>query len=205
MLELVRPRELDAERVSIGFAGGGLELELPHATEPEWSIAALVTAGGAVVDIGSTHEHFDADDGDRRWPSQAVDFIAEILRGDIEIESEYRGKTLIRTRHFLTDSDGQRHELGTTGLLRPALLMVWKPSRTEVFGSRFNVKAEERPHAPLKAAHGVPAARETNGVDTDRPSKSAYRLRFVCGQADGIRLRRVRAPDPRPWTTVCVK
>jgi hypothetical protein len=137
MLELVRPRELDADRLSISFAGGSLELQLPHVSEPDWSIAALVTAGGAVVDIGRTHEHFDADDGDRPWPSLAVDFIAEILRGEVEIETEYRGKALIRTRHFLTDIDGQRHELGTTGLLRPALLMVWKPSRTEMIRITF--------------------------------------------------------------------
>lgn len=137
MLELVRPRQLDADRRSITFAGGGLELRLPHVSEPDWSIAARITADGAVVDIGPTHEHFDADDGARPWPSLAVDFIAEILRGEIEIESEYRGKALIRTRHFLTDSDGQRHELGTTGLLRPALLMVWKPPRTKVVRMTF--------------------------------------------------------------------
>jgi hypothetical protein len=59
------------------------------------------------------------------------------LRGEIAVESEYRGKALIRVRHFLTDSHGQRHELGTTGLLRPALLMVWKPSQTKVVRMTF--------------------------------------------------------------------
>ena len=98
----------------------------------------MVDKHGAVVHVGSiAHEHFDADEGGRPWPVIAVDYIAELLRGEIEIETEYRGRAALRARQVLVDPDGRRHELTTTGLLRPALIMFWKPTRTEVMRVTF--------------------------------------------------------------------
>lgn len=141
MLELVHARELDAERVVIEFADAGVRLRLPHLREADWTIDATIAPDNAVVTVGPVHEHFDADETGRPWPSLAVDFIAEILRGEIEIETEYRGAAPIRIRHFVLATDGQRHELGMTGLLRPALLMRWRPTRTEVLRVTFDAQA----------------------------------------------------------------
>jgi hypothetical protein len=74
------------------------------------------------------------------WPGEALDFIAELLRGEIELETEYRGDTPIKVRHYLLEPNGQRHDLKMTGLLRPALLMFWKPTRTEI--TRIDFGAE---------------------------------------------------------------
>jgi hypothetical protein len=131
MLEIVRPREL--EHVGVSFDNGGVDVTLRHAREADWSIDAMVDSNGAVVHVGPVaHEHFDADEGGRPWAMIAVDYIAELLRGEIEIETEYRGRAVLRARQFLVDPDGHRHELSMTGLLRPALLMFWKPTRTDV-------------------------------------------------------------------------
>ena len=140
MLEHVRPSELDTERAAVSFGVDGLGLELPHVSEADWTIHARVTRHEAVVGVDPMHEHFKWDEAGRRWPSLAVDFIAEILRGEIEIHTEYRGTTLIRTRHFRIDAEEQRHELGTIGLLRPALFMVWKPLRTQAVRMRFGAQ-----------------------------------------------------------------
>jgi hypothetical protein len=140
MLEHVRPSELDTERAAVNFGVDGLGLELPHVSEADWTIHARVTRHEAVVGVDPMHEHFKWDEAGHRWPSLAVDFIAEILRGEIEIHTEYRGTTLIRTRHFRIDADEQRHELRTIGLLCPALFMVWKPLRTQAVRMRFGAQ-----------------------------------------------------------------
>lgn len=131
MLEAVRPR--DPGGTAVWFDKGGVDLELRHATEPDWTISAMVGSDGAMVGVGPiAHEDIETEEDGRPWPLIAVDFIAEILRGDIEVETEYRGRAVLRARHSLIESDGSRKELCTTGLIRPALLMFWKSKRTEV-------------------------------------------------------------------------
>jgi hypothetical protein len=61
-----------------------------------------------------------------------VDRTPSILRGEIEVETEYRGRAVLRARHSLIEPGGSRQDLCTTGLIRLALLMFWKPTRTEV-------------------------------------------------------------------------
>ena len=61
-----------------------------------------------------------------------VDFVAEILRGEIEVETTYRGDTPVAVRHFNRGPDGERALLGHTGLLIPARLFLWRPLRTEI-------------------------------------------------------------------------
>jgi hypothetical protein len=140
MLAAVRPRALDRDRVTVKFDRRGVDVVLPHVREPEWAIGAMVDKKSAIVMANTMHEHFDRDAEGRPWPVQAVDFIAELLRGEIEIETEYRGAAAIRVRHYLLDPDGQRHELGMTGSLRPALLMFWRATRTEVTRVTFDAE-----------------------------------------------------------------
>jgi hypothetical protein len=139
MLDAIRPRDLGGAAVS--FHKGGVDLELRHATESEWTISAMVDSDGAMVGVGPiAHEHIETDEDGRPWPLIAVDFVAEILRGEIEFETEYRGRAVLTARHSLIESDGSRRDLCTTGLIRPALLMFWKPKRTEV--ARISFGAE---------------------------------------------------------------
>ena len=131
MLDAVRPR--DCGGAVVWFDKGGLDVELRHVTEADWMISAIVDSDGAMVGLGSVaHEHIEADEDGRPWPSVAVDFIAEILRGETEVRTTYRGGAVLRATLLLIAPDGSRQELCTTGLIRPALLMFWKPTRTEV-------------------------------------------------------------------------
>jgi hypothetical protein len=59
------------------------------------------------------------------------DFIAEILRGEIEVVTTWRGETAVSVEHFNVDERGERHLLGHTGFLVPARLLFWRPTRTE--------------------------------------------------------------------------
>ena len=61
-----------------------------------------------------------------------IDFIAEIMRGEIEIETTFRGKAAISVRHFNHYENGKRMPLGRTGFLAPARLALWRPKRTEI-------------------------------------------------------------------------
>ena len=60
-----------------------------------------------------------------------MDFVAEILRGEIEVETTFRGNAPISVRHFNRDASGTRHSLGYTGFLTPARLLLWQSKRTE--------------------------------------------------------------------------
>ena len=134
MLRVVRPTDLDASRVSVRVGrDGGLAVTLPHVRNPDWSIVADIGVERGIVSAEHAHEHFDpeSESDDRPWTTEAVDFIAELLRGEFEIESVYRGGALIKIKHYLRDDEG-RHPIGETGLLRPGLLMFWRPTRTEV-------------------------------------------------------------------------
>ncbi len=51
----------------------------------------------------------------RPWTTVIVDFIAEILRGEIEIETTFRGNTPIAVRHFNLDERGQRRPSAIPG------------------------------------------------------------------------------------------
>jgi hypothetical protein len=134
MLRVVRPGDLDPSGIGVEVdRDGALEVTLPHGRQSDWAIVACIGRERGIVHAGPAHEHFDSVDGptDRPWSTEAVDFIAEVLRGEFEIECVFRGRALIKIKHYLRDDEG-RHPMGTTGLLRPGLLMFWRPTRTEV-------------------------------------------------------------------------
>lgn len=135
MLAVVQPTQLDSRRTSVRFDRHGIEIDLVHATRDDATIWATVGDEDAIVATGSAHEHFFAPDPgeeeDRRWTTEIVDFIAEILRGEIEVETTLRGNTPLSVRHFHIDERGERRPLGYTGFLVPARLLVWRPKRTE--------------------------------------------------------------------------
>ena len=122
MLARVRPAALDGEpRVS--EEPPGTRVELVHAENPDWTIWALVGEGESVVGVAQLHEHLE-------HASEAVDMIAELLRGEIEIHTTYRGDAVATVRHYLVEADGTRRELGLTGTVGG--LALWRPKRTEV-------------------------------------------------------------------------
>jgi hypothetical protein len=133
MLAVVAPTRLDAGKSSVRFDDDGLELHLAHTEREDWSIWANVGDRDAIIGPSWTHEHFSPRDGaneERPWTTQMVDFIAELLRGQIEVETTFRGNTPVVVRHFNRDEQGQRVLLGHTGFLVPGRLAVWKPKRT---------------------------------------------------------------------------
>ena len=59
------------------------------------------------------------------------DFVAEILRGQIEIETTFRGSSPIAVSHFRVEDGGERVPFGRTAFLAPARLFFWAPKRVE--------------------------------------------------------------------------
>jgi len=135
MLDVVRPTRIDPDKVSVAFDDDGLEISLVHTDREDWVIWATVGEDEAIVGTAWAHEHFSAPSvgvvEQRAWTTQMVDFIAEILRGEIEIETAFRGDTPVAVKHFNRDEHGHRSLLGRTGFLVPGRLFVWRPKRTE--------------------------------------------------------------------------
>jgi hypothetical protein len=141
MLGVVAPMHVNASKTSVQFDKHGVELELVHAEREDWCIWASVGAREAIAGTGWAHEHFFPSRGtrdERPWTTQIVDFIAEILRGEIEIETTFRGNTPVLVRHFNRDEEGERNLLGHTGFLVPARLFLWRPRRTETERASFS-------------------------------------------------------------------
>ena len=117
------------------FSESGVQIAFVHREYHEKSIRMTVGDRDAIVATLNTHEHFfaspDGQGENRPWTTQIVDFVAEILRGQIEVETTYRGRTPISVGHFNVDPTGRRHSLGATGYLRAARLFLWQPKRVE--------------------------------------------------------------------------
>ena len=136
MLEQVRPAALDVERSGVFTRGDDVtELRIAHAREPRWSIWAELGETSLALGFGDVHEHIGKEwsgDGERSWTTVAVDLIADILRGQVEVVTTYRGDAVASVTHRRV---GGGKDLGTTGFL--AALKVWRPKRTEVERVRF--------------------------------------------------------------------
>lgn len=141
MLAVVDPTKVDARKTTVQFDDEGAEIELVHADRDDWRIWATIGDRDAIVGTVWAHEHFFAPAPgvveERPWTTQMVDFIAEILRGEIEIETTFRGDTPVAVRHFNRDEHGERNLLGYTGFLVPGRLLFWKPKRTEIEQASF--------------------------------------------------------------------
>jgi hypothetical protein len=135
MLELVQPSKLDTQRSSARFDADGVDVSLGHVDRDDWKIWASVGERDAIVSTGWAHEHFfpgsPAEEEERSWTTAIVDFIAEILRGEIETETTFRGKAAISVRHLNIDENGEWALLGRTFFPVPARLLLWRPKRTE--------------------------------------------------------------------------
>lgn len=137
MLGSVSPQKLDAARSDVKFDKHGSKVHLAHVETDEWAIDAWVSEADAIVSTSTAHEHFFPDDAPstepgRPWTSVIVDFIAEALRGEIEVRTTRRGNKVVATEHFLITENGDKGSLGRTGLLRPARLMIWRPKQITV-------------------------------------------------------------------------
>jgi hypothetical protein len=141
MLAVVQPTQIHPDPSSVKFESEGVVVELVHATRDDWQISATVTERDAIVFTGWAHEHFfPAPQGfvdERPWTTEIVDFIAEILRGEIEVQTTLRGKTPLSVRHFAIGESGERMELGHTVLFVPAWFLFWRPKRKEIERSSF--------------------------------------------------------------------
>jgi hypothetical protein len=138
MIEHVRPAALDEARSSASADGRVAEVELVHAERPDWSVWAEAREDEIVVGVAELHEHFGAEwsaDGERPFTTVAVDFIAELLRGEVEITTTYRGGTPAAVSHRLVD---RPEPLGHTGTI--AALMFWRPKRTTVERVSFDAR-----------------------------------------------------------------
>ena len=135
MLADVKPKRVDLRTSSARFDRKGVEVNLVHADRHDWAIWASVGDSDAIVGTSYAHEHFfpppEGVAEDRPWTTQIVDFIAEILRGEIEVVTNFRGNSPISVRHFNLGESGERSSLGYTGFLTPARLLCWRPKRTE--------------------------------------------------------------------------
>jgi hypothetical protein len=135
MLAAVQPPRLSSDGSAVRFDGRGLAIDLIHSDRDDWGIWATVGERDAIVATSHAHEHFFAPSEEiaerRPWTAEIVDFIAEILRGEVEIVTTFRGETAISVEHFNLDESGERQLLGRTGFLVPARLFPWRPKRVE--------------------------------------------------------------------------
>ncbi|HXV96176.1 MAG TPA: hypothetical protein VD695_06475 [Gaiellaceae bacterium] len=135
MLATIRPARIDADESSAKFDDDGVEVLLAHAERAEWIIWASVGEDDAIAGAGWAHEHFFAPEpgetNGRPWTTEIVDFLAELLRGEIEIRTTYRGDSPITVSHWSRDERGEPGLVWKTTFLTPARLLVWQPKRTE--------------------------------------------------------------------------
>lgn len=135
MLAHVGPRLLDAAQSSAVFEDGVVRVELVHATRPEWTIWAMCDAHGGIAGVGPAHEHFDpygARPDDAPWTSELVDFMAMLLRGELELEVTFRGDALLSVRTHAVGGADRRAGHGYTAYFPPGRLLVWRRKRTVV-------------------------------------------------------------------------
>ena len=135
MLDSLQPGRVDPRRSSVGFDAPGVEVRLVHLHRQDRSILVTVGDSDATVATLGAREHFfgsaDVEDDGRPWTAQVVDFVAEILRGEIEVETTYRGRAPLSVEHFSIDATGRRRSLGSTGFLTAARFFFWRSKRTE--------------------------------------------------------------------------
>jgi hypothetical protein len=135
MLSVVRLTQVDTQKSSVEFDDDGVDIALVHSERADWGVWATVGESDAIVGTGWAHEHFFPPSPgvaeERPWTTQMVDFIAEILRGEIEVVTTFRGNKPVAVQHFNLDENGARQPLGRTGFLTPGRLLVWRPKRTE--------------------------------------------------------------------------
>jgi hypothetical protein len=77
----------------------------------------------AIVSTSWAHEHFFPPSPgvaeERPWTTQMVDFIAETLRGEIEVQTTFRGNTAISVRDFKSRRERRTSSVGLHRLIGP--------------------------------------------------------------------------------------
>jgi hypothetical protein len=131
MLSVVQPTKIDLSKSPVKFGKDGVEVTLTHQDRDDCVIWATIGETDAIVGTSWAHEHFSPSSPgvaeERPWTTQMVDFVAEIVRGEIEIETTFRGNTPVSVEHFNHDENGERQSLGYTGFLTPGRLLFWRP------------------------------------------------------------------------------
>lgn len=113
------------------------------------TIEAIASADEIIIamseaDAWSDHWHFAPDwndvygpGPDRSWRSLAVDFLAELLHGEVRVRVTYRGGCPIKVYTEVTSSDGESLTEGTTGALTLSATKFWAKRRVEDRNVRF--------------------------------------------------------------------
>lgn len=131
MLRHYQPQHLAAERSSVEAKSGELTVHLAHAADARFDIVVYSDPGNLSVWVGDAHHDFTPDDR-RPWTAVAVDFIAEVLRGDVRVEAAFRADEIVSTRLWVHDEDtDQLVSLGYVGFLSPARFKLWQRRRVE--------------------------------------------------------------------------
>lgn len=125
-----------------------LELSKPGS---ELTIEVSVSEGEIIVAMGegeawNDHWHFAptwndvyGNVPDRPWTSLGVDFLAELLAGEVRVRATYRGDHLLKVHSEVIASDGEPLTSGTTGALSPRLLNFRVKRRVEERTVRFDL------------------------------------------------------------------
>jgi hypothetical protein len=112
-----------------------LVIHLAHETDSRYDVRVFAQRGWVSVWVGDAHDDFNPDDPrkeQRRWTAVAVDFIAEVLTGQVDVEATFRGKDVVSTRLWRRDHEtGNFRSLGYVGFLTLARLRLWHPKRVE--------------------------------------------------------------------------
>lgn len=133
MLELVGPDRLAVQRSSVERDDGDLEVTLAHADRDDWTVVIAVTGEEAIVYFRAAHERFGRwaeDEQDVAWTQRAVDFVAALLRGEVQVDALWSGEDLLRARHSRRGSEGDVVKRGSALYFSPGWLMPWRMRRT---------------------------------------------------------------------------
>lgn len=135
-------------RLDEGRRHAQLVLELNH-VDREILVEAYTSHDEIIVlmseaDAWSYHWHFAPTWNDvygsvagRAWTSLAVDFLAELLHGEVRVRATYGGDHLLKVHAEVVGSDGHCFTAGTTGALTARALNFWAKRRVEERIVRF--------------------------------------------------------------------
>src|ERR671919_197717 len=109
MLDALNPSQVVAEQTRAKVVRRKeLEIHIPHRGRPDESLMITVDDGDIAISFGYDHLHFDRKQHPE-WLEEALHFVWDILRGNIEVEITSRGRVPLKTRVFRVEEAGSRH------------------------------------------------------------------------------------------------
>lgn len=121
------------QRSSVERDDGDLEVTLAHAGRDDWNVVIAVTGDEAIVFFRAAHAHFGRwteDAQEVAWTQLAMEFVAALLRGEVQVDALWSGEQLLRARYTRRDPDGALVALDSSVHFSPGWLMPWRMRRT---------------------------------------------------------------------------